>query len=825
VANIQIIILLKFNLFAENADGHFNERFEIIPNDQLEKSDSSTPTPCEDKSDASDVDNNSSSEEDYNFDEEYLDLCKPYKIPKLSSYDSVEKYLDQQLYPNCKVKLARFMYRMSHVYKKSKMSKQTLNTLLNIFAECLPPGHIAPQSKKSFMTLIDKVNPQMTAQCRYFCANCKHSLGVSNKQFKKCVRCCSDNIAISLENDVASIIKHFFENRQLSGKIDFNLEKYKRASNPLSYRDLIDGENSKAVKKFSKYDLTLMHNTDGFPAGNSSTKQIWPNFLAISEISPKHRSNYLILTNLWCGNGKPDINFYLENWVEKMKLLSNDGVEWKDPNTHKLDICRASVVVSAVDAPARAALQNLSYYNGQFGCSFCETEGVLPERVSKKQRGKETQNSEVEPKVRYYPYAECSNAPLRTKENMIQHAVDAIDPEKIKLRPPNQKTVKGVKGLSEIAFLPNFDIAKGFSPDLLHSAFLGVVRRHLEILIDPIYKDRTFYFTLGYQNLLSERLKKIRPPNYISRLPRSLKHLPNWKGSEFMWWIIFYALPCLENLLPDEHFKHLFLLVTSLHTFMKEEITPEDIKLCDRHLRKFCSMYKTLYSAKEETFNLHMLIHYGQSVLQSGPLWASSTFLFEAANNFLKKSVHGSGNIPMELHNTAKIYHAIHNFNSICEKNSRPNLNSFKLSCKVNQECLSLDHYRILEHQDGYDKTLTTDVYLRCVVNEFTFTGETYTLAEKTCCSYAIARSCGVTLYIKLQYFISNGAQSFYIAKQLINEGPVYFDRTLDVTVNHIIRISELSDPICGPLSELLKPVLYLEGKFFIPPNVWDTNL
>lgn len=53
---------------------------------------------------------------------------------------------------------------------------------------------------------------------------------------------------------------------------------------------------------------------------------------------------------------------------------------------------------------------------------------------------------------------------------------------------------------------------------------------------------------------------------------------------------------------------------------MKDEITHQEIDGCQKNLKVFCSAYRELYDEKEETFNLHLLLHYADAVKKCGPL-------------------------------------------------------------------------------------------------------------------------------------------------------------------------------------------------------------
>lgn len=69
--------------------------------------------------------------------------------------------------------------------------------------------------------------------------------------------------------------------------------------------------------------------------------------------------------------------------------------------------CAVFVSKIAADSPAKAALLNMVYFNGCYGCSYCETPGV----ITKKGRGHN----------RSYAQSLKGKARPRTAESMKRH--------------------------------------------------------------------------------------------------------------------------------------------------------------------------------------------------------------------------------------------------------------------------------------------------------------------------------------------------------------------------------------------------------------------
>lgn len=66
-------------------------------------------------------------------------------------------------------------------------------------------------------------------------------------------------------------------------------------------------------------------------------------------------------------------------------------------------------------------------------------------------------------------------------------------------------------------------------------------------------------------------------------------------------------------------------------------------------LEKFVADVEELYGLRNLTYNTHQLLHLGKSVKNWGPLWAHSTFPFEAANGSLTKAIHCARGVILQI--------------------------------------------------------------------------------------------------------------------------------------------------------------------------------
>lgn len=194
---------------------------------------------------------------------------------------------------------------------------------------------------------------------------------------------------------------------------------------------------------------------------------------------------------------------FLRPFVETLKDLYVNGIEWfdREKNTHR----RSTVIapVSTLDAPARSAVQNIMQFNGEFGCTLCEHPG-------------ETHRTGLG-HCRVYPAISDRSIP-RTKERMLSQGLQAVREE--------LKHSRGVKSPSLTALIPAFDPATSFVPDYMHAVLSGVFLMLLSLWFDTKNKTEPFYVKKKHQrDEIDIELENIFPPDYVTRQPRRLKYI------------------------------------------------------------------------------------------------------------------------------------------------------------------------------------------------------------------------------------------------------------------------------------------------------------
>lgn len=128
------------------------------------------------------------------------------------------------------------------------------------------------------------------------------------------------------------------------------------------------------------------------------------------------------------------------------------------------------------------------------------------------------------------------------------------------------KPVIGIKGPSWLCTAPKYNVIGGNVIDYMHCFLLGITKMILKLWFNSEY-SRELWYCGNRVKKADAKLLQIKPPNTITRVPRSIQQYRNyWKASEYRAWLLFYSLPVMLNILPNEYLVHHMLLVESVFT-------------------------------------------------------------------------------------------------------------------------------------------------------------------------------------------------------------------------------------------------------------------
>lgn len=97
----------------------------------------------------------------------------------------------------------------------------------------------------------------------------------------------------------------------------------------------------------------------------------------------------------------------------------------------------------------------------------------------------------------------------------------------------------------------------------------------------------------------------IKPCSFISRNPRNLKDLHNFKANEIRSFLLYFSRPCLFGLLDDKYLNNFCILSSSIYSLLSTEIKRSELDLIHTRLLGFVHEYEKLYESTSITMNVH----------------------------------------------------------------------------------------------------------------------------------------------------------------------------------------------------------------------------
>lgn len=342
------------------------------------------------------------------------------------------------------------------------------------------------------------------------------------------------------------------------------------------------------------------------------------------------------------------MNFFFRPYVETLRRLSTEGVNWFN---HKINKNVKSIVIAPIascDAPARSEVQNLMYSNGEYGCFVCEVQG---------------ESSAIGKGHNMSFIPDPKNPPVRrTKERMLLQAKESI---RLGL-----DHVMGVNGPAVVSLIPYFDLSISFVPDYVHIILLGIFRLLLSLWFDSKYHAEDWYIKKDQKDKLNRNLLDIKPPDTTMRTPRSLEERPFFKANEIEALFLHYFPILLRDKLKKQYYQHFLLIVYAIHYLSKPIIHRREIDHAQFLIDLFLKDMAKLYGPERITYNPHVASHICEYVRMYGSISFWNTYDFEDFNGFIKSIIHGTNKIDAEIVNTIKICNSYQILNHLISKDA-----------------------------------------------------------------------------------------------------------------------------------------------------------
>lgn len=339
---------------------------------------------------------------------------------------------------------------------------------------------------------------------QYYCQQCKLYLGSEHDE-KICSNCSSGKKKFFVTTNIT---------QQLRDIICKNFKAISDFKNSIIEDNIFnDISKAKFIQDLQDHDFTISFNLDGIATFKTNVKKaLWPIIVTINDLPPKLRflNKNCIIAGLWLDSGDPVMEVFLKPFCKVMKIFSNPGILIRN------EICKIKCVCCCVDSVARCKILNFTQFNGYFGCTYCKQS---PRSISIK-NGRQ---------LRY------------TSEELIELRTLTEHLEFMKEAHISKKSVYGVKGLSQLICIPDFDFTKCLPVDYMHAVMLGVVKTATELWLDSKNSNKAYYIGRKIKEI-NVRISKIRPFTEMSQYPREITCRAQWKAHEWENWLL-YILP------------------------------------------------------------------------------------------------------------------------------------------------------------------------------------------------------------------------------------------------------------------------------------------
>ncbi|KAG0444676.1 hypothetical protein HPB47_013520, partial [Ixodes persulcatus] len=343
------------------------------------------------------------------------------------------------------------------------------NLLVVINTMFAPAADVLPRSKYLFRKLWTKQTDALIQYHFYCTCCCDRMTGTPDSEELTCQTCSHRTSARQLKNEGA-----FFVTLNMHDQLQHVITKTKTFLQdaltkvpppPGDISDVTEGRACREMRSsgtLNNDDVTLTVNTDGSPVFSSSGASVWPIQFLVNELPAPERFKHCTLAGLWFGKGHPNMALFLEQFVDG--LNSMDPVVWEQDGLSHAS--RAYILCWCLDAPARAAVQNCTLFNGYIGCPWCLTRG---EHLDGSMR-----------------YTNLEDTTPRTSAGVLRDM-------KLALSLGGTFPVNGYFGPSPAVNLPHFNLVWGFTVEYMHAVLLGVVRQITELLLSSSNSQERYY--------------------------------------------------------------------------------------------------------------------------------------------------------------------------------------------------------------------------------------------------------------------------------------------------------------------------------------------
>ncbi|CAF3816566.1 unnamed protein product [Rotaria sp. Silwood1] len=550
-------------------------------------------------------------EEDY-FEDHYLpDEHDNVRIGDDSTFESDDT---PPLYRQSIITTGEAVRKLMTFCIKSNFDKQKVVTMMRLIKSILPTPNKLPTTFKQILKIFGKTPSFVT---KFYCNNCLTLTTKHNSQHYCSNSACTLSESQLSKRQLTEIVTMNIR-QKLQSIIRRNFSFFSGHEELFPAFDIPSGIRYQSTTKRTTHPITLNIHADGAPLIRSTKSALWPCFGSIVELPPpvrEYQSNILTL-GLWVSCIKPDVNLFLENIIEQLIELSENGTTiFVNDYEFKINV-NTQMFVS--DLPAKSLFMKTINFNGYYTCTNCITEGTL-------------YNKQI-----IYPY-EKNNYQIRTHEQFVTTAKEVE--AKITSGSGRCTSILGIKGLSSLLKVLRYP------HDVVYDYMHLICLNHVPTLV------RHFTEVLSKNDLekIDTILSNIRLPHDVNvKYNYSIQSINNWKAKNNRLFILHLALPILAPYLPTLHISH-FAIYCLFVTIVHCPKTREEIELSKKLIHYYCETSSKVYGLQIELYSLHAHLHLPVQVLNHGGLAFTSSFCFESAIRHIKNKSHGTKNLGSQI--------------------------------------------------------------------------------------------------------------------------------------------------------------------------------
>ena len=212
-------------------------------------------------------------------------------------------------------------------------------------------------------------------------------------------------------------------------------------------------------------------------------------------------------------------------------------------------IFQVEVVCFICDRPARAFMKGIKGHTGYHACERCVIKSCRYEIRT------------------LYPFAESekrTDDSFRRQDDSLHHTYTS---PLISIQPP-------------------VDMVKQFVLDFMHLGYLGVMKK---LLNDYWLNTAKSFLTRESILRISQRMMNLshQIPSEFQRTTRSLGDISKWKATEYRMFLLYYGPYVLEDILPENIYKHFLLLHVACRILLCDELWRKYLPIARKYLERF----------------------------------------------------------------------------------------------------------------------------------------------------------------------------------------------------------------------------------------------